>query len=119
MKKSALLIALFAIAFFLADYFGPIGFLDSSKWYILIFFSALSYLLSLLNKGGLVSSGDNFIQYYLAFTAIRMVGSLIFIATFILLGHENPILFILNFFALYLCFTMFEIINLYRNLRRF
>ncbi|SOE20380.1 hypothetical protein SAMN06298216_0875 [Spirosomataceae bacterium TFI 002] len=119
MKKTVYLIGLIAIAFFLADYFGPVAFLDSSKWYMLVFFSALSYLLDLLNKAGLVNSGEKFIEYYLTFTVIRMIGSLIFITTFILLGHEKPILFVLNFFALYLCFTVFEINNLYRTLRRF
>lgn len=119
MLKTLYLIILLSIVFFIAEKLGLKQVFHQEKWVILIFLSALSYLMHLLNTEGMANNGDKFINYYLVFTVIRFVGSLIFVAVYLILGVESEVLFILNFFALYLCFTMFEIINLYRNLRRF
>lgn len=119
MYKNLIFIGLIAIVFFLVDTFKIDIYLHGSKWYILTFFVAFSYLYNVLIKLGFENNRKNFVQFYLSTVIIRLVASLIFIAVFLYLKVENPNLFVLNFFALYLCFSFFEIQNLYCKLRRF
>ena len=118
MLKSFLLIVLVLIVFFLADYFGPMPFLHSWKYTILLFFAALSYVFHNIINTSKVPESDNFIQFYLSTVVIRLLSCMIFVTVALYLKIENRGLFIINFFALYLFFTLFEILGLYRTLRR-
>lgn len=62
---------------------------------------------------------DNFINFYLASTVIRMIMILIFLGAFLWLFPENRKLFLLTSVVFYLFFTIFEISILLRKLRRF
>lgn len=117
--KKYLLIVFFAIAFFLADRFGPISYLHEKKWYILGFFAALSFLQNTLISQVIGDKKGQFIQFYLTFTVIRLVASILFVGFFIWKGTANLTMFLIDFFVLYLCFTLFEIISISSNLRRF
>jgi hypothetical protein len=119
MLKSFLLFLFFLIAFFLADRFGPLSCLHSWKYVILAFFTVLSYMFHTLVNSSIGSESDNFIQFYLSSVVIRLLACLVFITVALYIKVENSTLFIINFFALYLFFTLFEILGLYRNLRRF
>jgi hypothetical protein len=119
MRKSFLVIVLFLIAFFLADHYGPMSFLHDWKYIILLFFAALSYVFHSIINTSKASESDNFIQFYLSTVLIRLLACAIFITVALYIKVENRGLFIINFFALYLFFTLFEILGLYRTLRRF
>ena len=65
-----------------------------------------------------LKSYKNFIIIYLTTVVLRLIFSLVFIGLELYLGIKNQEIFILNFFVLYLCYTIFEIWNLSRNLRQ-
>lgn len=119
MLKTILLYILILIVFFLADYFGLVTYLHPMKYIMLVFFGAVAYLFHVLLKQGMRDKGDKFIQFYLSTVIVRFLASVIFITVCLYMEVDNVKLFIINFFVLYLFFTLFEIFGLYRNLRRF
>lgn len=119
MRNTIVLIIVVSIVFFLADKLGPWAWFHPYKWFILAYFGALSYLIHLLTSLGMRNNRENFINFYLSTIIIRFITTLIFLIAFLIKDIDKPFLFVGNFFALYLCFTVFEIYGLYSNLRRF
>lgn len=119
MTKTIVFYALLIIALFLAPLVGFESFLHTKKWIILSFFVASSYINHSLIEQGMRNKREKFIQFYLITIVIRFITALLFIGILLYFGLENVNLFIINFIVFYLFFTMFEIINLYRKLRRF
>lgn len=119
MLKTALVYVFFVIVFFLAEPLGYVEFVHPKKWIMLAFFGALSYLSYTLINLGMRDDREKFIEFYLASFSIRLVLMLLFIGTMLLIGLQNPYLFVINFFVLYLFLTVFEITNILRKLRRF
>lgn len=119
MRKTILLTSVLAIVFFLADFSGLNGWLHPLKWIILSFFFCTSWMTNLLSEQGMANNGEKFIVFYLASVVIRIVSALVFITVILVKRVDKTYLFLANFFALYLCFTLFEIIFIVRKLRRF
>jgi hypothetical protein len=67
---------------------------------------------------GLREKQKNFIPFYLSTVVLRLILCVIFIGVELYLGLQQQELFIINFFVLYLFYTVFEIWNLSRNLRQ-
>ena len=61
---------------------------------------------------------DKFVEFYLSTVVARLLGCIAFVAACLYLGVGNAPVFVANFFALYLFYTVFEIYGLYRTLRR-
>lgn len=119
MRSSILFTLSVAIVFFIVDRLDGGLLIHPQKWIILSFFFFLSYFFERLNSIGLQKGPESFIPFFLSTVVIRLISSLIFIGLELYLGIEDHRLFILNFFVLYLCYTVFEIIVLSRKLRRF
>jgi hypothetical protein len=119
MIKRIILPVILIIVFFLAEVAGFSKILHPQKWIILAFFVAIDYLFNLLTEQGMKNNREKFIEFYLSTVIIRFVLTIVFIALELYFKVEKPFLFVGNFFALYLCFTIFEISNLYSKLRRF
>ena len=117
MFKTALLTFILIIVFFSAKYLGIEYLFHPNKWLILCFFVAFSFLFHRVIEFGLREKQKNFIPFYLSTIVLRLILSLIFIGIELYLGLQNQELFILNFFVLYLFYTIFEIWNLSRKLR--
>ncbi len=118
MYKTILLTIGWVIAFFLAPLIGISDYIHPQKWTILIFFLVLSIIFHRLIGLGIKENNKNFIIIYLSSIVLRLIFSLLFIGLELYLGVKNQEIFILNFFVLYLCYTIFEIWNLSRNLRQ-
>lgn len=118
MIKSTLATLLLGIVLFLAQQFGANSFIHPYIWYILAFFFGLSFLIHRLMEIGMRNNREKFVTYYISTIVGRIILSLIFIALFLYNGLTDSFIFIVNFFALYLFYTCFEIYGLYRNLRR-
>ncbi|AFK05436.1 hypothetical protein Emtol_4313 [Emticicia oligotrophica DSM 17448] len=118
MLRTLIFTVFFIIVFFLAKYFGVDSFLHPKRWLILGFFVAFSFLMHRLIDMGLQGKEKNFIAFYLAATVLRLILSLVFIGIELYFGLQQQELFIINFFVLYLFYTVFEIWNLSRNLRQ-
>ncbi|WP_026997015.1 hypothetical protein [Flectobacillus major] len=107
------------LIFYLAPYLGLSAFIHADKWFILAFYTAISYFNHLLMQQGFANDRKNFVPFYMGSIAARLLLSLVFIGIFIFRGTPDIYIFISNFFVLYLCYTGFEIYDLYRNLRHF
>lgn len=118
MSKTLILSGVLIIVFFLADATGLGYLLHQQKWVILSFFVAYSFLFNRIIELGFKEKRKNFIPFYLATVALRLVLSIIFIGIELYRGLEKQELFVANFFALYLFYTIFEIWNLNSNLRQ-
>ncbi|CAH0994789.1 hypothetical protein EMA8858_00901 [Emticicia aquatica] len=118
MIRTSILTVILIIVFFLAKYIGLDFLLHQKKWLILGFFVAFSVLFHRVIEFGLREKQKNFIPFYLSTVVLRLILSLVFIGVELYLGLQNQELFILNFFVLYLFYTIFEIWNLSRNLRQ-
>jgi len=118
MTKTLILTVVLIIVFFLAGAIGLGHLLHPQKWIILGFFVAYSFLFNRVMEIGFREKNKNFIQFYLATIALRLILSIIFIGIELFMGLEQQELFVANFFVLYLFYTVFEILNLNSNLRR-
>ncbi|MBA4849247.1 hypothetical protein [Emticicia sp. BO119] len=118
MSKTLILTGILIIVFFLANTIGLDHLLHPQKWVILSFFVAYSFLFNRLIEMGFKEKSKNFIPFYLASVAFRLILSIIFIGIELYMGLQQQELFIANFFVLYLFYTIFEIWNLNSNLRQ-
>ena len=118
MSKTLILTGVLIIVFFLADAIGIGYLLHQQKWVILSFFVAYSVLFNRIIELGFKEKRKNFIQFYLATVALRLLLSIIFIGIELYRGLQQQELFVANFFVLYLFYTIFEIWNLNSNLRQ-
>lgn len=118
MLRTILATVVLGIVFFLVQRYHLGSFLHPHIWYILIFFAGLSFLGHRLMEMGLRNKREKFVTFYISTIVARIILSLIFIAVFLYQGLSDSFLFVINFFALYLFYTCFEIYGLYSNLRR-
>jgi hypothetical protein len=86
-------------------------------WDIFFFLTFFSFLIILLNGFLLKSFEENFFQIMVLAMILRFVGTLVFIGTAVWPGMENIILFIADFFVLFLCYLLFDIYVFLYNLR--
>jgi L-asparagine transporter-like permease len=86
-------------------------------WSIFGFVAGLSYLLSAVTQWLYTKSPEYFIHLKLLGMLIRILSSLGFIGILVVLDLENIILFIANFFLLFLFFLIFDIYYFISNLR--
>ena len=88
-----------------------------SIWIIFGFVAGLSYLLSVVTRWLYLKSPENLLSLKLLGMIIRILSSLGFIGILALLGLENIILFIANFFIIFLFYMVFDIYIFISNLR--
>lgn len=86
-------------------------------WKILGFLAITSYLVGLMSLWLLKGSTENLLQVKLLAMIIRIITSLSFIGIMVFIGTENILLFIANFFILFLCYLVFDIYTFLANLR--
>ncbi len=103
---------------FIAPYLG-IGHWFHPKFpYLLIFFLFVYLFIYRLIDMGMRNNREKLVEFYLGTIVGKLILSLVFIGIFLYLKVDNVFLFVINFFALYLFYTCFEITGIYRKLRR-
>ncbi|WP_026953070.1 hypothetical protein [Algoriphagus mannitolivorans] len=90
---------------------------SESVWSIFLFMVILSYIVSAGSNWLYGQSPENFLQIKLLGMVIRILASLGYIAWVVLAGEKNIILFISNFFILFLFYLIFDIYTFITNLR--
>jgi hypothetical protein len=118
MFRSILATLILGIVLFLAPYMGLNSYLHPYIWYILAFFLGISFLTHRLMEFGFKNKREKFVPFYISTIVAKLIFSLVFIGLFLYKGLSDSFLFVINFFALYLFYTCFEIYGLYCNLRR-
>jgi len=86
-------------------------------WNILLFFFFLTLVTGFLSQLILKNGKENFAHVVLGGTIFRFFISLAYILVFLFMGLDNIILFVSNFFAIYLLYLLFDIYGLMANLR--
>ena len=108
----------FGIVFFTAERLDLGLAFPQEKWFILAFFLFMSILQHQLMAIGLRQNQERFVKFYLINTVLRLIGCVLFVGAFLYWRSPPPLPFVVTFFALYLFYTFFEVLGLYRNLRR-
>ncbi len=108
---AALILLIFVLQFLIPVIVHP------KIWEIVGFMVILSFLISLLNSFLLKSFGENFFQIMVLAMILRFIASLVFIGIEVWPGMENIILFIGNFFVVFLFYLVFDIYAFLSNLR--
>ncbi len=91
--------------------------IHSQIWEIYIFLVILFFLINLMTSFLLKKSAENFFQISLLAMILRIIGSFVFIGIQVWGGMENIILFISDFFVLFLLYLVFDIYTFIANLR--
>jgi hypothetical protein len=86
-------------------------------WYIYFFMLLMSFLISLLNGFLLKSFAENFFNIMVLAMILRFIGTIVFIGIAVWPGMENIILFIADFFVIFLFYLVFDIYAFLSNLR--
>jgi len=84
---------------------------------ILIFFFIQSIVVHILFKLGEEHLDLSIPLLVMATMTIRVLTSLMFVGTYIVMGVNDPTNFVITFFAIYLFYFVFEIITVLSNLR--
>lgn len=91
--------------------------IHSKIWEIVAFMALASFLISLLNAFLLKNFGENFFQIMVLAMILRFIASLVFIGLEVYPKMENIILFIGDFFIVFLFYLVFDIYAFLSNLR--
>jgi hypothetical protein len=91
--------------------------IHESIWSIFGFVAGLAYLLTVVTRLLYLKSPENLLSLKLLGMIIRILSSLGFIGILVVLGLENIILFIANFFIIFLFYMVFDIYIFISNLR--
>jgi len=86
-------------------------------WEIFLFLTSVSFLINILNSFLLKSFSESFFQIMVLAMILRFIASLAFIGLEAWLGMENIILFIADFFVIFLFYLAFDIYAFISNLR--
>lgn len=86
-------------------------------WTIYFFILILSLAISIMSALLLKSFSENFFNIMVLGTVLRFIASLVFITIIVLPGIENIILFIGDFFTIFLFYLTFDIYAFLSNLR--
>ncbi|MEB2784601.1 hypothetical protein [Algoriphagus persicinus] len=86
-------------------------------WDIYFFMLIMSFLISVLNGFLLKSFAESFFNIMVLAMILRFVATIVFIGLAVWPGMENIILFIANFFVVFLFYLVFDIYTFLSNLR--
>lgn len=103
----SLIIVLIAIGF---SYAFPKKFLSLALPYLFPFFIATTWLSFYLLVKAFQQRFIRFANTFMLLTAVKLVLYVVIIVSYIFINQFDAIVFAINFFILYLCFTIFEVV---------
>lgn len=89
----------------------------SQIWEIYFFLLIMFFLIHVLTGFLLKASSENFFQISLLAMILRLISSFVFVGIEVWAGMENILLFISDFFVLFLFYLIFDIYTFITNLR--
>lgn len=108
--------AALVVLIFILQYVVPV-IIHPKIWEIVGFMAVMSFFITLLNSFLLKSFADSFFQIMVLAMILRFVSSLAFIGIEVWPQMENIILFIADFFVVFLFYLVFDIYAFLANLR--
>lgn len=118
MVRTIIFTTVIGIGFFTAEHCHFLSTLPMEKWYILAFFFTISVLQHRVMFLGFQKNRERFVEFYLVTVVLRLILCILFVGAFLYYKVSRPLEFVITFFVLYLFYTFFEVLGLYRNLRR-
>jgi hypothetical protein len=106
-----------AVLVLILKFIGMDNILHNKVWNMILFFFLLAFSTGYLSQLILKNGKENFVAAVLSGTIFRFFISLGYILVFLFLGVDNIILFVVNFFVIYLLYLLFDIYGLIANLR--
>lgn len=106
-----------AVALALPVFFPGVKLLANKFWLVFGFLGGLTLVAYIVALLGIRRNPESGILAIMGSIAIKMLFSMAFVLIYSLKHKEKDLVFVLNFFSLYLLFTFFEIYALLRNLR--
>ncbi|WP_242617342.1 hypothetical protein [Cecembia calidifontis] len=94
-----------------------LNWVHESIWKIISFFLILTWLTGIFAHYLLSISKENSANILMGTIGIRFLASIAFVVVMLVLGQENLILFVINFFVIYLFYLLFDMYGLITNLR--
>jgi len=101
----------------LLQYTGNTAFLDHGFWTIFFFMTGLTFLVLVMMLVVYQKKEEYFAQAFMAGTTVKILACFIFMFIFISNNTVNKLVFMGDFFYIYLLNTVFEIYVLLRKLR--
>ena len=105
------------IAVALQYVFPSVSLLANKFWLIFGFLGVLTLIAYVLAFFGIKHNPEIGVMAIMGSIVLKMIFSMAFVLIYSLNHKGKDLLFVLNFFSLYLLFTCFEIFGLLRNLR--
>ena len=108
-----------ALIFILQQLEGAERLIHTQVWGIMIFSVILALIIVVMNHWGLKNlDPQSRTNLFLGTTVLRLLLSMGFIGITLFVGIENQILWVADFFAIYLFYLVFEIYTILTNLRQ-
>lgn len=104
------------LVYLLQEFVKP-SWVHETVWTTISFFLILTWLTSAFSHYLIGINQENSVNIMLGALGIRFLGSLGYIGIMLFLGVENIILFVANFFVIYLFYLLFDMYGLITNLR--
>jgi hypothetical protein len=105
------------IAFALQAQFQDMKILADKFWVVFGFLAGITFIAYWVADLGIKRNPETGIMAIMGSIALKMIFSMAFVLIYSLNSKEKGMVFVLNFFSLYLLFSFFEIYCLLRNLR--
>jgi len=91
--------------------------LAAKFWLVYGFLAGITFIAYVVADKGIKRNPETGVMAIMASIALKMIFSMAFVLIYSLNTKEKGMVFVLNFFSLYLLFSFFEIYSLLRNLR--
>jgi hypothetical protein len=106
-----------AIAYLLTIIFPDVTILTGKFWIVFGFLAGITFIAYVVADLGMKRNPEVGIMAIMGSIALKMIFSMAFVLIYSINTKEKGMVFVLNFFSLYLLFSFFEIYSLLRNLR--
>ncbi|WP_114748004.1 hypothetical protein [Pleomorphovibrio marinus] len=93
------------------------GFIHNNIWLIILFYALLTLATGNISEKLLQNKKYNSVSVLMGGIVFRLLASLAFVFVVLKMGDENILWFVVNFFAVYLLYLLFDIYGLITNLR--
>ena len=105
------------MAYILQIFFADAIVAGRNFWIVFGFLAGITFIAYLVADMGIKRNPETGIMAIMGSIALKMIFSMAFVLVYSLNNKEKGMVFVLNFFSLYLLFSFFEIYALLRNLR--
>ena len=105
------------VAYLLPSMFPGVTVLTNKFWVVFGFLAGITFIAYVVADLGMKRNPEVGVMAIMGSIALKMIFSMAFVLIYSMNTKEKGMVFVLNFFSLYLLFSFFEIYSLLRNLR--